>query len=124
MTTRRRPLGAGGVAAAAMMGLLLLLLLQGATAFVVPAPHMPQRTTAVLLSSEALTQEAPADLTKTKTAAAESSRSQVLDRVNFAIISHPDSGKTTLTEKLLLYGGAIQEAGAVRCVYFDSAMML
>lgn len=30
-------------------------------------------------------------------------------RRNFAIISHPDAGKTTLTEKLLLYGGAIQE---------------
>ncbi|GAB5361371.1 hypothetical protein AAMO2058_000707800 [Amorphochlora amoebiformis] len=35
-------------------------------------------------------------------------------RRNFAIISHPDAGKTTLTEKLLLYGGAIQSAGAVR----------
>jgi peptide subunit release factor RF-3 len=33
-------------------------------------------------------------------------------RRNFAIISHPDAGKTTLTEKLLLYGGAIPEAGA------------
>ena len=33
-------------------------------------------------------------------------------RRNFAIISHPDAGKTTLTEKLLLYGGAIQQAGA------------
>ena len=32
----------------------------------------------------------------------------------FAIISHPDAGKTTLTEKLLLYGGAVQEAGAVK----------
>lgn len=35
-------------------------------------------------------------------------------RRNFAIISHPDAGKTTLTEKLLLYGGAIQEAGAIK----------
>ena len=35
-------------------------------------------------------------------------------RRNLAIISHPDSGKTTMTEKLLLYGGAIQQAGAVR----------
>lgn len=35
-------------------------------------------------------------------------------RRNFAIISHPDAGKTTLTEKLLLYGGAIHEAGAVK----------
>jgi peptide chain release factor 3 len=35
-------------------------------------------------------------------------------RRTFAIISHPDAGKTTLTEKLLLYGGAIQLAGSVR----------
>jgi peptide chain release factor 3 len=40
--------------------------------------------------------------------------SSVEKRRNFAIISHPDAGKTTLTEKLLLYGGAIQEAGAVK----------
>jgi peptide chain release factor 3 len=39
---------------------------------------------------------------------------EVERRCNFAIISHPDAGKTTLTEKLLLYGGAIQEAGAVK----------
>jgi peptide chain release factor 3 len=38
----------------------------------------------------------------------------VAHRRNFAIISHPDAGKTTLTEKLLLYGGAIHEAGAVK----------
>ena len=38
----------------------------------------------------------------------------VANRRNFAIISHPDAGKTTLTEKLLLYGGAIQQAGAVK----------
>ena len=35
-------------------------------------------------------------------------------RRTFAIISHPDAGKTTLTEKLLLYGGAIQQAGSVK----------
>ncbi len=35
-------------------------------------------------------------------------------RRTFAIISHPDAGKTTLTEKLLLYGGAIQLAGAIK----------
>jgi len=35
-------------------------------------------------------------------------------RRTFAIISHPDAGKTTLTEKLLLFGGAIQLAGAVK----------
>ncbi|WP_320667908.1 peptide chain release factor 3 [Prochlorococcus sp. MIT 1307] len=39
---------------------------------------------------------------------------EVVRRRNFAIISHPDAGKTTLTEKLLLYGGAIQQAGAVK----------
>lgn len=37
-----------------------------------------------------------------------------LARRTFAIISHPDAGKTTLTEKLLLFGGAIREAGAVK----------
>ena len=39
---------------------------------------------------------------------------EVARRRTFAIISHPDAGKTTLTEKLLLYGGAVQMAGAVR----------
>ncbi len=38
----------------------------------------------------------------------------VSKRRTFAIISHPDAGKTTLTEKLLLFGGAIQAAGAVK----------
>lgn len=37
-----------------------------------------------------------------------------LKRITFAIISHPDAGKTTLTEKFLLYGGVIQLAGAVK----------
>ena len=41
-------------------------------------------------------------------------RAEVARRRTFAIISHPDAGKTTLTEKLLLFGGAIQVAGAVR----------
>ncbi len=39
---------------------------------------------------------------------------QALRRRTFAIISHPDAGKTTLTEKLLLYGGAIHLAGSVK----------
>jgi peptide chain release factor 3 len=39
---------------------------------------------------------------------------QVATRRTFAIISHPDAGKTTLTEKILLYAGAIELAGAVR----------
>ena len=41
-------------------------------------------------------------------------RSEASRRRTFAIISHPDAGKTTLTEKLLLYGGAIHEAGSIR----------
>jgi len=39
---------------------------------------------------------------------------QIEKRRTFAIISHPDAGKTTLTEKLLLYGGAIRQAGSVK----------
>lgn len=39
---------------------------------------------------------------------------EIAKRRTFAIISHPDAGKTTLTEKFLLYGGAIQTAGAVK----------
>ena len=41
-------------------------------------------------------------------------RKEVDKRRTFGIISHPDAGKTTLTEKLLLFGGAIQQAGAVK----------
>jgi peptide chain release factor 3 len=50
-----------------------------------------------------ISNDLPADIT-----------TEVERRRNFAIISHPDAGKTTLTEKLLLYGGAIHEAGAVK----------
>ncbi|MFR9661139.1 MAG: GTP-binding protein, partial [Rikenellaceae bacterium] len=38
---------------------------------------------------------------------------EILRRRTFAVIAHPDAGKTTLTEKLLLFGGAIHVAGAV-----------
>jgi peptide chain release factor 3 len=48
--------------------------------------------------------DAPADAAR---------RDEIARRRTFAIISHPDAGKTTLTEKLLLYGGAIQLAGTV-----------
>ena len=41
-------------------------------------------------------------------------KSEIQRRRTFGIVSHPDAGKTTLTEKLLLFGGAIQEAGAVK----------
>ena len=38
----------------------------------------------------------------------------IQSRRTFAIISHPDAGKTTITEKLLLFGGAIRDAGTVK----------
>ena len=41
-------------------------------------------------------------------------KDEIARRRTFAIISHPDAGKTTLTEKLLLYGGAIAQAGEVK----------
>jgi len=41
-------------------------------------------------------------------------KQEIAKRKTFGIISHPDAGKTTLTEKLLLFGGAIQTAGAVK----------
>ncbi|MFV0482764.1 MAG: peptide chain release factor 3 [Bacteroidales bacterium] len=41
-------------------------------------------------------------------------KEEIARRRTFGIISHPDAGKTTLTEKLLLFGGAIREAGAVK----------
>ena len=41
-------------------------------------------------------------------------KEEILRRRTFGIISHPDAGKTTLTEKLLLFGGAIHVAGAVK----------
>lgn len=41
-------------------------------------------------------------------------KKEIQKRRTFGIISHPDAGKTTLTEKLLLFGGAIQQAGAVK----------
>ncbi|MDJ0927491.1 MAG: peptide chain release factor 3 [Gammaproteobacteria bacterium] len=52
--------------------------------------------------------------TNVKAAANRDLAREVAQRRTFAIISHPDAGKTTLTEKLLLYGGAIQLAGAVK----------
>lgn len=43
-----------------------------------------------------------------------SAQQEIARRRTFAVIAHPDAGKTTLTEKLLLFGGAIQVAGAVK----------
>ena len=49
---------------------------------------------------------------------------EITRRRTFAVIAHPDAGKTTLTEKLLLFGGAIHVAGAVKsnkiCLLYTS----
>ena len=50
----------------------------------------------------------------TSTTTTQAPLEEIRRRRNMVIISHPDSGKTTMTEKLLLYGGALQQAGAVR----------
>ena len=52
-------------------------------------------------------------LTDTQTATG-AAQAPYMTRRTFAIISHPDAGKTTLTEKLLFSGGAIRAAGQVR----------
>ena len=54
------------------------------------------------------------DNTQSMTAAEDHLPIEIRRRRTFAIISHPDAGKTTLTEKLLLLGGAIHAAGAVK----------
>lgn len=54
-----------------------------------------------------------ATLSGSAVSAPENLANEVAKRRTFAIISHPDAGKTTLTEKLLLYGGAVQMAGSV-----------
>ena len=50
----------------------------------------------------------------TSTSMSDELNREIQRRRTFAIISHPDAGKTTLTEKLLLFGGAIHVAGAVK----------
>ena len=44
----------------------------------------------------------------------DSIQKEIESRKTFAIISHPDAGKTTITEQLLLFGGAIRSAGTVK----------
>ncbi|MDP2311132.1 MAG: peptide chain release factor 3 [Pseudomonadota bacterium] len=56
----------------------------------------------------------PPDASHADASAASTLATEAARRRTFAIISHPDAGKTTLTEKLLLYGGAIHMAGAVK----------
>lgn len=85
--------------------LLLLGSCQCVVAFQLPTAH----PTASFPRSLLLHSESSGASATTKAPSAEIDR-----RRNLAIISHPDSGKTTMTEKLLLYGGALQQAGAVR----------
>jgi peptide chain release factor 3 len=73
-------------------------------------PKMPRLPAAFFLATEADSDGHPASLPQSVRAP----QQEILRRRNLAIISHPDSGKTTMTEKLLLYGGALQQAGAVR----------
>lgn len=61
-----------------------------------------------------MTDTQPSSTPSTETGARYDLPHEVQRRRTFAIISHPDAGKTTLTEKLLLYGGAIHLAGAVK----------
>ena len=75
----------------------------------------PQRTTwttRTLLASS--TTEAATTTQQQQQQQHKAPQTEIDRRRNLAIISHPDSGKTTMTEKLLLYGGALQQAGAVR----------
>jgi hypothetical protein len=83
------------------------------SAFQVPTPistiqSIKPSHSSLLFSS---TQDSPTTTSLTSYAAP---LTEINRRRNLAIISHPDSGKTTMTEKLLLYGGALQTAGAVR----------
>jgi peptide chain release factor 3 len=64
--------------------------------------------------SELLTEQAADDAAKASTVSASKIAQEVARRRTFGIISHPDAGKTTLTEKLLLFSGAIQLAGTVK----------
>jgi hypothetical protein len=81
-------------------------------AFQVPTPIIkPRQYHQTLFSSPTSTSSSTETTSSTSYAAP---LPEINRRRNLAIISHPDSGKTTMTEKLLLYGGAVQTAGAVR----------
>ena len=81
-----------------------------ASAFV--PPQRTTWTTRTLLASS--TTEAATTTQQQQQQQHKAPQTEIDRRRNLAIISHPDSGKTTMTEKLLLYGGALQQAGAVR----------
>jgi peptide chain release factor 3 len=73
-----------------------------------------QRTMNEQIRGDSAAVEAPAAAVDAAAPAASGLAREVARRRTFAIISHPDAGKTTLTEKLLLFGGAIQLAGQVK----------
>jgi len=73
-----------------------------------------QRTMNEQIRADSAAADAPAAATEAPAPAASALAREVARRRTFAIISHPDAGKTTLTEKLLLFGGAIQLAGQVK----------
>ena len=85
---------------------VLAMALPAASAFWSAPPRAPVLSPA----SAAVDEAAPSRERATRGAP----DAEIAKRRNFAIISHPDAGKTTITEKLLLYGDAIQEAGNVR----------
>ncbi|HEX2253350.1 MAG TPA: peptide chain release factor 3 [Thermoanaerobaculia bacterium] len=66
-------------------------------------------------TTETRSEAAPSETTRPPAASPDTALArEIARRRTFAIISHPDAGKTTLTEKLLLYSGAIELAGAVK----------
>jgi len=80
-------------------------------------PFIASTTTTIKLSPKrkiAITTQLQQETSSSSDMATAAPIEEIDRRRNLAIISHPDSGKTTMTEKLLLYGGALQQAGAVR----------
>ena len=77
-----------------------------ANAFIRQPPHRQQQTSLTSLYAEVAERPKGGEFA--------APQEEIGKRRNLAIIAHPDAGKTTLTEKLLLYGGALQQAGAVR----------
>jgi len=87
-----------------------LFFLRNASAFLAPASYAITPSTPSTSSLFSTADETAAIINESFVAPLH----EIERRRNLAIISHPDSGKTTMTEKLLLYGGALQQAGAVR----------
>eukprot|EP00970_Alexandrium_tamarense_P011704 scaffold2566_cov125-Alexandrium_tamarense.AAC.7 len=89
---------------------LVCLLIGGTSSFHLPSSQLRRPSTTLHSSTETTDTASSNDYQESYSAPL----TEINRRRNLAIISHPDSGKTTMTEKLLLYGGALQQAGAVR----------